>query len=168
MHNEELRLQQTALEVKRSRLADIYDYAPVGYMTENELGMVLESNVMAATLLGVEKSSLFGEPLSSFMLMEDRIYTLSSANGSLRPTRLVKQNNGFINVFTEQGQGAAFEIYLPRHPVRADQLQQKNRSQPSPNNHANSGLAAQWYGYHRDMLHVDVTEPDSSKFKLIH
>ena len=72
MQNEELRRTQEELEVSRARYFDLYDLAPVGYVTLSEKGLILEANLTAAKLLGVARSALVKQPLSRFILPQDQ------------------------------------------------------------------------------------------------
>jgi PAS domain S-box-containing protein len=72
MQNEELRRTQEALEASRARYFDLFDLAPVGYFTLSEPGLILEANLTAATLWGVERDALVKKPLSRLILPEDQ------------------------------------------------------------------------------------------------
>jgi two-component system cell cycle sensor histidine kinase/response regulator CckA len=72
MQNEELRRVQAALEAERARYFYIFDLAPVGYVTLNAEGLILEANLTAANLLGMGELKLTGRHLSHFILREDR------------------------------------------------------------------------------------------------
>jgi len=72
MQNEELRRTQQELEASRERYFDLYDLAPVGYLTLSEKGLILEANLTAAKLLGVARSALVKQPLSRFILPADQ------------------------------------------------------------------------------------------------
>jgi PAS domain S-box-containing protein len=43
-----------------------------------------------------------------------------------------KQNNGFVNVYSEPGIGTTFTIYLPRYVGNTDQMSVKDPTQPAP------------------------------------
>ncbi len=72
MQNEELLRHQEELEVSRARYIDLYDFAPVGYLTVNKAGIILEANHTAAVLLGVLPGTLVKQPFSRFILLEDQ------------------------------------------------------------------------------------------------
>lgn len=73
IQNDELRQAQTELDLARARYFDLYDLAPIGYFALNEKGVILESNLTAATMLGISRNALIRKPfLSKFILPEDQ------------------------------------------------------------------------------------------------
>ena len=72
LQNEELRNFQQELEASRGRYRDLYDFAPVGYITVSQAGLVVEANRTAATLLRVAVDTLVGLPLSLYILPDDQ------------------------------------------------------------------------------------------------
>ena len=71
MQNDELRRAQLELEASRTRYFDLYDLAPVGYCTVSAEGVILQANLAAASLFGVERSLLVRKPFSRFLVAAD-------------------------------------------------------------------------------------------------
>jgi len=77
MQNEELRRVQVELDRLRERYFDLYDLAPVGYVTLSEKGIILETNLAAAKLLAITRNELVRQSLSRFIHRDDQdIYYL--------------------------------------------------------------------------------------------
>jgi len=71
MQNEELRRVQVELEESRDRYLDLYDFAPVGYLTVSADGRIEEANLTAADLLGIDRGSMLSRPLAAFLGQEE-------------------------------------------------------------------------------------------------
>jgi len=104
---EELRRVQLALEESRDKYLDLYDFAPIGYLTLSDKAMILEANLNGAKLLGVERGILANARFRKFIAPEyldpwDRYFvnvlnmgeklsctiTLKRADGTLFPALL--------------------------------------------------------------------------------
>ncbi|MDP1680076.1 MAG: PAS domain S-box protein [Candidatus Nitrotoga sp.] len=71
MQNEELRQAQVELEKSRDRYVDLYDFAPVGYLTLTREAMIAEVNFTGAALLGIERKKLLQRRFAHLVSAED-------------------------------------------------------------------------------------------------
>ena len=58
MQNAELEEARDKAEVALEKYSDLYDFAPVGYFSLNEKGVILEVNLTGANMLGADRSRL--------------------------------------------------------------------------------------------------------------
>ena len=85
VQNEALRRAQVALLESRDRYLDLYDFAPVGYLTTSSSGIIEGFNLTFAQYLGVGRAALIGKPLSLYVQSEhrDRWYLILKNNRQL-------------------------------------------------------------------------------------
>ncbi len=123
MQNEELRRAHEELDEIRARYFDLYEMAPVGYITISKQGHIVEANLTAATLLGVARGSLLQRPLSQFIHGKDQdIYYLHNKEYFESPEpqgcelRMVKQDGRVfwvcLTTIAAQQTGGAFECRM--------------------------------------------------------
>ncbi|MDP2138453.1 MAG: PAS domain-containing protein [Candidatus Didemnitutus sp.] len=67
MQNEELQRARNEIEAGLMKFAELYDFAPISYFTVDPEGTILEANLSAATLLGLERSRLMNRRFVSFV-----------------------------------------------------------------------------------------------------
>jgi PAS domain S-box-containing protein len=74
IQNDELRLARDDVEASLEKYADLYDFAPVGYFTLDQTGIIISANLCGAQLLGVERYRLLGRRFGLFFEQNDRSY----------------------------------------------------------------------------------------------
>jgi two-component system, sensor histidine kinase PdtaS len=67
MQNDELVRTQTELEESRIEYVDLFEFAPLGYLTISEKGLVRRANFAATTILGADLVRLLNSPLSLYL-----------------------------------------------------------------------------------------------------
>jgi signal transduction histidine kinase len=79
VHQIELEMQNTELaharretEAALERITDLFDFAPLGYLTLDRTGTILESNLAAAALLGLARVALARRRFALFVAPADR------------------------------------------------------------------------------------------------
>ena len=72
MQNEELRRAQLDVQASRKKYFELFDLAPVGYLTLGDQSIVRDANLTAALLLGVERQLLVGKPFTAFICAPDQ------------------------------------------------------------------------------------------------
>lgn len=99
VQNVELHQARLDLEVSRAKYFDLYNNAPIGYLTLNEEGIILEANLKTYSTLNLTADEIIGEQLTHFIFPEDQdIYYVHAkrliASGELQAfeIRLLKKN----------------------------------------------------------------------------
>src|SRR5512140_1624479 len=71
LHNRELQEAQRQIEESRCRYADLFDNAPVGYLTLDEQGTIVSANNSAVRMLARSRGEILGQPVGPFMADEN-------------------------------------------------------------------------------------------------
>ncbi len=72
MQNDELRRAKDDLEAAVAKSTQLYDFAPIGYVTLDRGGIIRCVNFTGAGLLGSERSQLIGQHIGQFVAFTDR------------------------------------------------------------------------------------------------
>ncbi len=116
MQNEELRRVRDELEASLARYSELYDFAPVGYVTLDGKSTIFEINLVGATMLGKERAHLVGQRFASCVTPATRP-ALEKLLGALR-----KQERASCDLALVSGRQGALYVHVdavPESPARA-------------------------------------------------
>ena len=70
--NQQLIEAQRLLAESRDRYVDLYEFAPIAYITFDQNGVILDINLTGAVLLGKERTHILGYSFNAFVADVDR------------------------------------------------------------------------------------------------
>src|SRR6184192_287013 len=83
---------KTELEAAIQRYVDLFDFAPIGYVSFDRVGHIEEINVAAARLLGGSRDRLVGRPFALYIIKEDSALFLNISSAAAHRKAGSKQN----------------------------------------------------------------------------
>ncbi len=116
MQNETLRQTQAALEESRDRYMDLYEFAPVSYLTLSNSGLITDINLTAAAMLGENRNKLLNRSFAQFVVARDQDKWQGNFVHALR--------HGATQTFElslQRADGTAFEASLDSRPITSSQ-----------------------------------------------
>jgi PAS domain S-box-containing protein len=72
LQNDDLRRTQQALDVSYERYFDLYELAPVAYLTLSEVGLIEQANLTVTNMLGYCRKALLNQSFARFIYEEDK------------------------------------------------------------------------------------------------
>ena len=149
LQNEELHCSQQRFMEATKRYAELYDFAPVGYITVDLRGVILNANLTFAKMLLIERMDLIDQLLSEYILFEDQdIYYLhqkalvDSKIGAVCELRMQKNDGKIVNVKLESsrildgyGKACKFRIIthnISKHKQANEGLRESNEVSENP------------------------------------
>jgi len=135
MQNTELQHSRDDMERSREKLSDLFDFAPVGYLTLDNGGIITAVNIHAARLLGQVRTELIGRPFGIYVALEDRTLfsnflgsVLTSQSDETCEVRLLLESTQKVPVLlsamcTDSGQECLVTLVnLTEHKQHEDRL----------------------------------------------
>jgi diguanylate cyclase (GGDEF)-like protein/PAS domain S-box-containing protein len=116
MQNEELQHARDELEVSHKRYRDLYEFAPVGYLTLTAAGKIIETNLTAADLLGIERGILLKRHFASLISPSDS----DRWHLALKALTKCKTEQKSIELMLKRANGSFFHARLDCLPVIAE------------------------------------------------
>ncbi|MGA7628639.1 MAG: PAS domain S-box protein [Methanoregula sp.] len=113
MQNEALREAHLALEESWDKYIDLYEFAPLGYITLTDKAIISEANLTCATLLGVERENLRKARFSKFVDEKDAIEWHQFFKKVLNQTEKLKHT-----LMLRRPDGSLFSALLEGMPIR--------------------------------------------------
>ena len=100
MQNAELRRSRDEFETLLDKYADLYDFAPIGYVTLDDKGAICAANLTGARHLGIDRSRMVGKRFGQFIADDDRApfsefldKVFMTKNRELCEMKLIREND---------------------------------------------------------------------------